>query len=50
MPKHFRELSSSPDKEGIIPALETAHAVAYLRMGTFSADDRVVVVVSWSRG
>jgi len=33
-------------REGIIPALETAHAVAYLRMATFSADDRVVVVVS----
>ena len=33
-------------REGIIPALESAHAVAYLANATFRAGDRVVVVVS----
>jgi tryptophan synthase beta subunit len=32
--------------EGIIPALETAHAISYLSKMQFSASDRVVVVVS----
>jgi tryptophan synthase beta chain len=33
-------------QEGIIPALETAHAVAYLSKMKFSGSERVVVVVS----
>ena len=33
-------------QEGIIPALETAHAVAYLSKMRFSGSERVVVVVS----
>ena len=33
-------------REGIIPALETAHAVAHLSKMIFSPDDRVVVIVS----
>ena len=33
-------------EEGIIPALESAHAVAYLEKETFSPDERVVVIVS----
>jgi tryptophan synthase beta subunit len=32
--------------EGIIPALETAHAIAYLSKMKCKADDRVVVIVS----
>jgi tryptophan synthase beta chain len=32
--------------EGIIPALESAHAVAYLSKLACSKDDRVVVIVS----
>jgi tryptophan synthase beta subunit len=32
--------------EGIIPALETAHALAYLEQSSFSPDDRVVVNLS----
>jgi tryptophan synthase beta chain len=33
-------------REGIIPALETAHAVAHLSKMRFSPDDRVVIIVS----
>jgi tryptophan synthase beta chain len=33
-------------EEGIIPALESAHAVAYLEKETFRPDERVVVIVS----
>jgi tryptophan synthase beta chain len=33
-------------REGIIPALESAHAVAYLKGAKFKKEDRVVVVVS----
>ena len=33
-------------REGIIPALESAHAVAYLSHATFSPSDRVIVVIS----
>jgi tryptophan synthase beta chain len=33
-------------REGIIPALETAHAVAHLSKMSFSPDDRVVVIIS----
>ena len=33
-------------REGIIPALETAHAVAYLSKMSFKPSDKVVVVVS----
>lgn len=33
-------------EEGIIPALESAHAVAYLEKMTFAPSDRVVVIVS----
>lgn len=33
-------------REGIIPALETAHAIAHLRKMSFTPRDRVVVIVS----
>jgi tryptophan synthase beta chain len=33
-------------EEGIIPALETAHAVAYLEKKSFRPDQRVVIIVS----
>lgn len=33
-------------EEGIIPALETAHAVAYLEKRAFKRDERVVLIVS----
>lgn len=33
-------------REGIIPALETAHAIAHLRKMSFTQRDRVVVIVS----
>jgi tryptophan synthase beta chain len=33
-------------EEGIIPALESAHAVAYLEKMTLEPTDRVVVIVS----
>jgi tryptophan synthase beta chain len=32
--------------EGIIPAIETAHALAYLEKMTFKADDNVVICIS----
>lgn len=33
-------------EEGIIPALETAHAIAYLEKKSFRPDERVVIIVS----
>jgi tryptophan synthase beta chain len=32
--------------EGIIPALESAHAIAYLSQAELTPEDRVVVIVS----
>src|ERR1700742_464071 len=36
----------SSQLEGIIPAIETAHALAYLEKMTFKADDNVVICIS----
>ena len=44
--RHYRQDYYALNWEGIIPAIETAHALAYLEYMQFDKNDNVVICIS----